>query len=109
MFDKKIVLLVLILFHFKMSSCADNCRGKNCTRNEDTMDIPLTDKLEAPLKAELDIALLNKQLRRLIKREVKQAVVLAMKDMMETLINEKMTEAGITRRLNNSDTTEGKC
>ncbi|CAC5400068.1 unnamed protein product [Mytilus coruscus] len=51
------------------------------------MDIPLVTKLNAPLKAELDISIITEQLKELIAHEVKQAVSVAMKDLAENIVN----------------------
>lgn len=57
------VLLTFVLFYI-----SSNCK---C---ESTIDIPLITKLDAPLKAELDITALTKQLKSLISEEIKRYV-----------------------------------
>lgn len=63
------VLAISLLFLFFEESCSQNgCHGDNCT---DTSDIHLMEKIDASLKAELDLSTWNKQIRRLIKAEVR--------------------------------------
>jgi hypothetical protein len=57
---------------FNVRKCTgNNCDGDACVN---TIDIPLVTKLNAPLKAELDISTLNTQLKTLIEQEVKREV-----------------------------------
>lgn len=57
------------------------------------IDIPLISKLNAPLKAELDISILTTQLKELIANEVKQAVSEAMKDLAQNIVDNKTQSA----------------
>lgn len=53
----------------------NSCENDNCKA---TIDIPLITKLNAPVKAELDISGLTTQLKELTQNEVKNAVYVAM-------------------------------
>ena len=63
------VLAISLLLLFFEASCSQNgCHRDNCTA---TNDIHLMEKIDASLKAELDLSTWNKQIRRLIKAEVR--------------------------------------
>jgi hypothetical protein len=64
--------LIFLIIVFNVRKCTgNNCDGDACVN---TIDIPLVTKLNAPLKAELDISTLNTQLKTLIEQEVKREV-----------------------------------
>ncbi|VDI21440.1 Hypothetical predicted protein [Mytilus galloprovincialis] len=65
---------------------AISCENDNC---KSAIDLPLITKLNAPLKAELDISSLTSQLKELIGNEVKKAVSVAMKDLAETIVDKR--------------------
>ncbi|CAC5421380.1 COL10A [Mytilus coruscus] len=69
---------------------ANSCENDTCTA---AIDIPLITKLNAPLKAELDISVLTIQLKELIVNEVKQAVSVAMKDLTENIVDKRAKSA----------------
>lgn len=74
--------IVLLTLSIIANVCANPCGHDNC---ETTIDIPLITKLNAPLKAELDITSLTSQLKELIGKEVKQAVSIAVNDLVENI------------------------
>ncbi|CAC5373778.1 Fibrinogen-like protein A,Ryncolin-4,Angiopoietin-related protein 7,Angiopoietin-related protein 1,Ficolin-3,Ficolin-1-B,Ficolin-2,Ryncolin-1,Tenascin-R,Fibrinogen-like protein 1,Tenascin-X,Fibrinogen C domain-containing protein 1-A,Tenascin-N,Ryncolin-3,Fibrinogen C domain-containing protein 1,Ryncolin-2,Techylectin-5B,Angiopoietin-related protein 2,Microfibril-associated glycoprotein 4,Ficolin-1-A,Ficolin-1,Fibrinogen C domain-containing protein 1-B,Angiopoietin-4 [Mytilus coruscus] len=82
--------LVLISIFLNGNARADSCENDNCSAS---IDIPLISKLNAPLKAELDITSLTKQLKELIQKEVKVAVSIEMKDLLENILDKKMQTA----------------
>ncbi|CAG2214821.1 unnamed protein product [Mytilus edulis] len=59
--------LILMLLYISITCSTTSCDEGNCKRS---VDIPLITKLDAPLKAELDITSLTDQLTALVKREV---------------------------------------
>lgn len=63
---------------------AISCENDNCKA---AIDRPLITKLNAPMKAELDISGLTTQLKELIGNEVEQAVSVAMKDLAENIVD----------------------
>ncbi|OPL32817.1 hypothetical protein AM593_04753, partial [Mytilus galloprovincialis] len=65
---------------------AYSCDNENC---KSAIDIPLVTKLNAPLKAELDISILTEQLKELIGNEVQHAVSVAMKDLAENIVDKR--------------------
>ncbi|CAC5421362.1 unnamed protein product [Mytilus coruscus] len=69
---------------------ANSCKNDNCTA---AIDIPLVTKLNAPLKAELDISVLTIQLKELIVNEVEQAVSIAMKNLAENIVDKRTQSA----------------
>lgn len=69
---------------------ANSCENESC---KSAIDLPLITKLNAPLKAELDISGLTTQLKELIRNEVKQAVSAAMKDLAETIVDQRAQSA----------------
>ena len=86
---------------YQTSSCADqNCTDEDCT---DTIDIPLTDKINAPLKVELDIRQLIKELKVVIKSEVKRGVTIAMEDHVDSVIADKVKDLKKHLITNNTD------
>ena len=86
---------------YQKSSCADqNCRDEDCT---DTIDIPLTDKINAPLKVELDIRQLIKELKVVIKSEVKRGITIAIEDHVDSIIADKVKDLKKHLITNNTD------
>ncbi|CAC5421372.1 unnamed protein product [Mytilus coruscus] len=69
---------------------ANSCENDNCKA---AIKLPLITKLNAPLKAELDISGLTTQLKELIGNEVKQAVSVAMKDLAENIMDKRAQSA----------------
>ncbi|XP_052076028.1 uncharacterized protein LOC127714106 [Mytilus californianus] len=69
---------------------ANSCENDNCKA---AIDIPLITKLNAPLKAELDISGLTTQLKELIAHEVKHAVSVAMTDLVEDIVDKRVKAA----------------
>ncbi|CAC5421365.1 unnamed protein product [Mytilus coruscus] len=89
-----IILYGCAIFLFPISPnehvFASSCENDNCTA---AIDIPLITKLNAPLKAELDISVLTIQLKDLIVNEVKQAVSVAMKNIAENIVDKRAQSA----------------
>ena len=56
---------------------------------KESVDVPLTDNLQAPLKATIDISLLNKEIIALIKNEVKRAMEEVATDIVTKILSEK--------------------
>ena len=81
--------------------CGRDCTGDNCNN---TVDIPLIDKLNAPLKAELDISKLNKQLKELISQEVKQSVVNAVNELVNNSVENILKTAEERLKTENNNT-----
>ncbi|CAC5421386.1 unnamed protein product [Mytilus coruscus] len=69
---------------------ANSCENDNCKA---AIDLPLITKLNAPLKAELDISGFTSQLKELIGNEVKKAVSVAMKDLAENIVDKRTQSA----------------
>ncbi|XP_076071311.1 uncharacterized protein LOC143042745 isoform X7 [Mytilus galloprovincialis] len=65
---------------------AYSCDNENC---KSAIDISLVTKLNAPLKAELDISILTEQLKEQIGNEVQHAVSVAMKDLAENIVDKR--------------------
>ncbi|XP_052076611.1 uncharacterized protein LOC127714582 [Mytilus californianus] len=82
--------LVLINFFLNGYASADSCKNDNCSSS---IDIPLISKLNTPLKAELDITSLTKQLRELIRMQIKVAVYKEMKDLVENVLDKRIQTA----------------
>lgn len=82
--------LVLISIFLNGYASADSCENDNCSSS---IDIPLISKLNAPLKAELDITSLTKQLRELIRMVVKEAVSKETNDLVENVLDNRMQTA----------------
>ncbi|CAC5381890.1 unnamed protein product [Mytilus coruscus] len=82
--------LVLVSILLNGKARADSCENGNCSVS---IDIPLISKLNAPLKAELDITSLTEQLKELIQKEVKVAVSVEMKDLVENILDKRMQTA----------------
>ncbi|CAG2244885.1 unnamed protein product [Mytilus edulis] len=74
----------------------DNCKA--------AIDIPLITKVNAPLKAELDISGLTTQLKELIQNEVEKAVSVAMKDLAENFVDKRIQSALEILQTNNNRT-----
>jgi hypothetical protein len=88
----------IYIIHIQIISL--NCRDEDCT---DTIDIPLTDKINAPLKVELDIRQLIKELKVVIKSEVKRGVTIAMEDHVDSIIADKVKDLKKHLITNNAD------
>lgn len=83
-----IFLLALIMnFHLYYVT---SCENDNCSN---AIDVPLISKLNAPLKAELDISILTAQLKELIKHEVQVSVSKANKDLVENIMDTNVKTA----------------
>ena len=81
-------IFIVIFVMYQTCSCADQkCTDEDCA---DTIDIPLTDKINAPLKVELDIKQLIKELKLVIKSEVKRGVTIAMEEHVDSIIADKV-------------------
>lgn len=93
----RVFAIVLLTLSIIANVCANACGHDNC---ETTIDIPLITKLNAPLKAELDITSLTSQLKELIGKEVKQAVSNAVNDLVENITDMRFQIA--VDRLQNS-------
>lgn len=81
-------------FLFTIGANIDNCIGQQCS---EVVSIPLVDKMKATLKADIDIAELNKVLQKYIQQEVTKAVKGATFNQMEGTVNQ-ITE-NVTRLL----------
>ncbi|CAC5383684.1 Fibrinogen-like protein 1,Fibrinogen-like protein A,Angiopoietin-4,Angiopoietin-related protein 6,Techylectin-5B,Angiopoietin-related protein 7,Ficolin-1-A,Angiopoietin-related protein 1,Ficolin-1-B,Ficolin-2,Ficolin-3,Ficolin-1,Fibrinogen C domain-containing protein 1 [Mytilus coruscus] len=82
--------LVLISIFLNGYASADSFENDNCSSS---IDIPLISKLNAPLKAELDITSLTKELWELIRMVVKEAVSKEMNDLVENVLDNRMQTA----------------
>ncbi|OPL21579.1 hypothetical protein AM593_03697, partial [Mytilus galloprovincialis] len=78
--------------------CSNACGHDNC---ETAIDIPLITKLNAPLKAELDITSLTIQLKELIEKHVNQSVSKVVNDLVENILDK--TEQTAVDRLQTSN------
>ncbi|XP_076072026.1 uncharacterized protein LOC143043729 [Mytilus galloprovincialis] len=85
-----IVRFTIFLFE---NVCANVCGHDNC---ETAIDIPLITKLNAPLKAELDITSLTVQLKDLIGKEVKQVVSTSVNNLLENILD-KTVQTSVNR------------
>lgn len=94
-------IFIVIFVMYQPYSCGDqNCTDEDCT---DTIDIPLTDKINAPLKVELDIRQLIKELKLVIKSEVKHGVTRAMEEHLDSIIADKVHDLKKHLITNNTD------
>ncbi|XP_063416435.1 fibrinogen-like protein 1 [Mytilus trossulus] len=82
--------LIIISILLTGYSSDDSCENDNCSSS---IDIPLVSKLNAPLKAELDISSLTKQLRAVIQKEVKVVVSKEMKNLVENILEKRIQTA----------------
>ncbi|XP_071127674.1 heavy metal-binding protein HIP-like [Mytilus edulis] len=90
-----VFLFVLTLsFHLRLVKL---CESGNCSN---AIDVPLISKLNAPLKAELDISTLTAQLKELIKQEVQASVSKTVKDLIRKEV--KLATTNIVKRVNNA-------
>ncbi|XP_063408829.1 uncharacterized protein LOC134692308 [Mytilus trossulus] len=98
----RVSAIVLFSLFIIENVCANACGPENC---ETTIDIPLITKLNAPLKAELDITSLTSQLKELIGKEVKQAVFNAVNDLVENITDMRF-QIAVDRLQNSSNEME---
>lgn len=90
MFCVKMFLFVLTT-QITSCACSDaNCKGDNCTEN---IEVPMIDRMRAPLTADFDITELTKQLRKLVNVEVQKSVKRAVKEEVENIVNNNIKEA----------------
>ncbi|VDI17338.1 Hypothetical predicted protein [Mytilus galloprovincialis] len=82
---------------YKEELKVNSCENENCSN---AIDIPLISKLNAPLKAELDISILTAQLKELIGHKVEASVSKIVKDLIRQEV--KLTTANIVKRVNNA-------
>ncbi|CAC5421371.1 unnamed protein product [Mytilus coruscus] len=82
--------IFIFIISLNKNVIANSCENDNC---KTAIDLPLITKLNAPLKAELDISGLTTQLKELIENEVKQAVSVAMKDLAENIVDKRTQSA----------------
>lgn len=66
-----IIAVMLCCFLLTMGAYVENCIGQQCS---ELVSIPLLDNMKATLKADLDVAELNKVLQKYIQQEVIKAV-----------------------------------
>lgn len=85
---------LMLNFHLQL---VNSCENENCSN---AVDIPLISKLNAPLKAELDISILTAQLKELIGHKVEASVSKIVKDLIRQEV--KLTTANIVKRVNNA-------
>lgn len=83
-------MFVLTIQITKVACLDANCQGENCTEN---IEVPMMDRMKAPLTADFDITELTKQLRKLVKVEVQQSVKRAVKAEMENIVKNNIQEA----------------
>ncbi|VDI57013.1 Hypothetical predicted protein [Mytilus galloprovincialis] len=85
-------LSAIVLFTLSIieNVCSNTCGHDNC---ETAIDIPLITKLNAPLKAELDITSLTIQLKELIEKHVNQSVSKAVNDLVENILDKTVQTA----------------
>lgn len=84
-------LVLFLLFPFVVFDPSmpeeDKCTGQNC---EQIISMPLLDKMEATLKADLDVRKLNSFIRQVVKKEVELEIQEDMRQIMnETVLNVK--------------------
>lgn len=81
-----IMFFAFVVFDLSMMEETD-CTGPNC---EQIISMPLLDKMEATLKADLDVRKLINFLKRFISREVKTEIADTMPDAILKIMNESL-------------------
>ncbi|CAC5422845.1 C1QL [Mytilus coruscus] len=84
----------MLNFHLQL---VNSCENDTCSN---AIDVPLISKLNAPLKAELDISILTAQLKELIGHKVEASVSKAVKDLIRQEV--KLATTNIAKRVNNA-------
>ncbi|XP_071126641.1 collectin-11-like isoform X1 [Mytilus edulis] len=97
----RVSAIVLFTLFIIENVCSNTCGHDNC---ETAIDIPLITKLNAPLKAELDISSLTLQLKELVAKHVNQSVSKAVNDFVENILDKTVQTAVDILQTSNDNT-----
>ena len=88
--NKFYVLLCVCWFQYEFNLCSAQSCEENDVECHGSLQVPLLSQYSAPLKADLDLSELTKQMTKLIKSEIKRSVSSILPGIVDSVIADKL-------------------